>query len=114
MDEKHPKKHPLSMQNMQPLFHPGILPIFFKEQINLNLGLNSKFLFYINNINTLLIMGLAFLPFFCFLGFWVVFFFRVSFCHLFVGIVLFGGERGGVFFFLRVFFCFVFFMEKLF
>ncbi len=42
------------------------------------------------------------------------FFFRVSFCHLFIGIiVLFVGERGGVFFlFLGVFlfFCFVFFL----
>jgi len=33
------------------------------------------------------------------------FFFRVSSCHLFVGMVLFGGERGGVFFF-----CFCFFI----
>jgi hypothetical protein len=38
------------------------------------------------------------------------FFFRVSFCYLFVGMVLFGGERGGVFYlFLGVFFVFVFF-----
>ncbi len=32
------------------------------------------------------------------------FFFRVSSCHLFVGMVLFGGERGGGFFFLFLFF----------
>jgi len=34
------------------------------------------------------------------------FFFRVSSCHLFVGMVLFGGERGGGFFFFVFFFLF--------
>jgi hypothetical protein len=59
-------------------------------------------------------MGLAFLPFFCFLGFWGeggCFFFRVSFCHLFCRPrCCLVGERDGVFLFLGFFlFCFVFF-----